>query len=417
MKPSHTGLWRHADFMRLWVGQTISTLGSHVGGGAIRFTAILLLGATPIQLGILSAAALVPTLLLGLFAGVWVDRLPRRPILMVADIGRAVLLLSVPLAYLLGSLRIEQLYVVVALMGALSVFFEVAYHSLLPSVVRRDQLVEGNSKLGISDSVAEIVGPPLGGTLVQLISAPFAVLIDAVSFLGSAVAIWRIRAVETVAESKHARESVVRELLEGVRAVVQAPVLRALLGAAVTQNLAGSIIGTLYDLYLIRELGLSPALVGLTIGAGGVGALFGAMITERVVGRFGLGPTMIGTRVVGLIGLLIPFARGPVSVALAMVMLAQLADVAMAIYLINTLSLRQSVTPDHLLGRVNASFNVVVTTAGLIGALLAGVLAQMIGVRWAIALGVLGVSLSALWLYYSPIRSFRATGQHAGNVQ
>src|SRR5262249_23335746 len=195
-RPRFGGLWSHHDFMRLWAGQTVSQLGSTVTREALPYTAILALGATPIQMGLLGAAGAAPLLLLGLLAGVWVDRLRRRPVMIAADLGRAVLLLSVPGAYLLGLLRIEQLYVVAALVGVLSVFFDVAYQAFLPSLVQREQIFEGNSKLGMSGSVAEIAGPPLGGTLVQLVGGPVTILLDALSFVFSARSLLRIRAPE-----------------------------------------------------------------------------------------------------------------------------------------------------------------------------------------------------------------------------
>jgi MFS family permease len=174
MRTSFAGLWRSPDFLRLWAGQGISLLGSQIGGGALRYTAILVLGASPLQISLLSAAGLLPALLLALPAGIWIDRVRRRPVLVAADVGRALLLLSIPIAFALGLLRIEQLYLVALLVGGLSILFDTAYPSFLPSVVRRENLVEANSKLAASDSLAEIAGPPLGGALVQLVTAPLA---------------------------------------------------------------------------------------------------------------------------------------------------------------------------------------------------------------------------------------------------
>jgi MFS family permease len=409
VQPHFRGLWRHGEFMKLWIGQTISQLGSHIGGGALRFTAILFLAATPLQLSLLTAAQMLPTLLLGLLAGVWVDRLRRRPLLIAADIGRGVLLLSVPLAYLLGLLRLEQLYLVAALVGALAILFDVAYGAYLPEVVGRAQLVEGNSKLSASGSVAEIAGPPLGGALVQLISAPLAIVLDALSFLVSALAIWRIRAPEPAPEVPHDRPGLRRELAEGLGAALRDPLLRALLGAGFTMSLFGGIIGTLYDLYLIRELGMSPALVGLTIGVGGISALVGAFAAGPITRRVGVGPAIGGALALsGLTGLLIPLAHGPIYVALPMILASQAADILFAVYFINETSLRQSIVPPRLLGRVDASFRFLTTGAALIGALLGGALGEAVGARAAIAVGVLGVWSACLWVFGSPLRKLRA---------
>jgi len=191
-----TGLWRHADFMRLWTGQTISGFGSLIGATAIAFTAILVLHATPFQLGILAAVRLAPGFLTGLIAGAWVDRLRRRPILICADIGRGLLLATIPLAAILQRLHIEQLYIVTFFVGILSTFFDVAYESYLPSLIGRDQLIEGNSKLSASASAAEFGGLAVAGWLVQLFTAPLTILIDAVSFAVSAISISLVRTPE-----------------------------------------------------------------------------------------------------------------------------------------------------------------------------------------------------------------------------
>jgi MFS family permease len=402
MRPSTASLWRHASFIKLWSGQTISQFGSHIGGGALRLTAIQILGATPFQLGLLTAAQLAPALLLGLLAGVWVDRLRRRPILIAADLGRGLLLLSVPLAFALGVLRVEQLYVVAGLAGALSLFFDVAYGAFLPSLIGRERLVEGNSKLSASDSIAEIAGPPAGGLLVQVLSAPLAILFDALSFLASALAIWSIRTHEPAPGAPSAAPNIRREMIEGLRAVANDALLRPLLGAAVTLSLFGNMIGALYDLYLIRDLGFSPAVIGLTIGIGGVSALFGAFLATPVVTRFGVGPTLGSVLALKIFTVsLLPLAHGPL--ALPMLLIGQAGDVLFAIYAIAETSVRQSLAPEHKRGRINASFTVVVTGAGLVGAQMGGLLAEWLGVRGALVIAALGISTACLWIVASPL--------------
>lgn len=411
------GLWRQPEFMKLWTGQTISRFGSHIGGGALRFTAILILGATPLQLSLLTVAGMVPALLIGLMAGVWVDRLRRRPILIAADVGRAVLLLSIPLAYMLDMLRIEQLYIVAALVGVLTIWFDVAYHAFLPAVVQREHLVEGNSKLGMSDSVAEIAGPPMGGALVQLLSAPFAILLDAFSFLCSAVAIGLMRTPEPAPAVSDDHVGLRQELVSGLLAVRRDRVLWPMFIAVTMQNLAGGIIGVLYDMYLLRELGMSPAIVGLTVGVGGVGALVGAFLAQPMVERFGVGRAIVGGVLVNsAASLLLPLAYGPLSVSLTMILVSQASDVAGAVFFINMLSLRQAVTPDNLLGRVNASFSFATTAAGLVGALAGGLLGEWLGLRPGIAIGAIGVGMASVWLACSPIRSVREMQQPEGGA-
>ncbi len=411
MKLQLTGLWQHPDIMRLWTGQTISALGSQIGGTALTFTAILTLHATPLQLGWLETARAVPVLLLGLLAGAWVDRLRRRPVLIVADIGRALLLITIPAAALFGVLHIEQLYVVAALVGALALFFDVAYPAYLPALVKPHELVEGNSKLSMTSSVAEIGGPGLGGALVQLITPPFAILFDACSFLLSALSLGLIRGREP-APMRHASadtatpSGIIQEITEGVRVIIGDPILRALLGCAATTSLTGGIIGTLYALYIVQELGLSPLWMGIVIGVGGVSALIGAFLAGPVTRRFGIGPTLIGARLVAMaVSSLMVLAWGPPLVILPLLLLSQAADATWSIYGINETSLRQAITPHDLLGRVNASERFLTGIIFPVGALLGGLLGQTIGLRAAITLGLLIGALATLWLVFSPVRT------------
>src|SRR5205085_1546506 len=227
------------NFGLLWIGQTISAFGSRITREGLPLTANLVLGATPTEMGLLAAAGTLPVLLIGLLAGVWVDRLPRRPILIIADISRAVLLGTVPLAAVLGVLRIEQLYLVAVLVGILTVFFEVANQSFLPTLVQREHIVEGNSKLSASDSLAEIGGPALTGVLVQLITAPIAILFDALSFLASALCAGFIRVREPAPVPTEERQSLWREIREGLRLVLGNPLLRATTAALSTRAFFG----------------------------------------------------------------------------------------------------------------------------------------------------------------------------------
>jgi MFS family permease len=389
----------------LWLGRTVSELGSGIGGTALPLAAVLVLKATPLQMGLLAAIGAAPVLVVGLPAGAWVDRLRRRPILIAADVGRAVLLISIPLAALLHVLRIEQLYVVAALVGVLAVFFDVADQSFLPSVVPRESLIAANSTLGASASVAEIGGPALAGVLVQWLSAPVAILFDAVSFLFSALCVGLIRAQEPLPERIEQRQSLWRDVAEGLRMVLRHPVLRALAGSAGTFTFFGSFLGALYVLYAIRTLGVPPGAVGLLVAAGGVSAFAGALVAGPVVRRFGPRVTLGGSLLAyGFLSLLIPLATGPVLVAVSFLLAAQLlGDVAIEIYLVNEVSLRQDLIPQRLLGRANASMQVLSKGAGPLGALLAGALGQSLGLRWTLLIGVLGIMLSSLWIFRAPL--------------
>ncbi len=279
--------------MKLWAGQAVSELGSTVTRDALPLLAVLTLGASPFEMGVLSALGGLPLIFFGIFAGVWVDRLRRRPLMIIADLGRALLLGAIPLSAALGFLRIELVYAIVILAGLLGVVFNTAYRAYLPALVERSHLVEGNSKLALSSSVAEIGGSGLAGVLVQWIGAPFAMLLDAFSFLASAGSLALIRKPEPPVVPPVEQPSVLREAREGLSAVSAQPALRALLGAEATLSLLGNMIGPLYGLYAIRELGLSPAALGLTIALGGVSSLVGALLAERAVRRFGLGATLV----------------------------------------------------------------------------------------------------------------------------
>jgi len=224
------GLWGHPEFPKLWIGETISLLGSQVTVLSLPLAASIVLQATPFQMGVLGASQTIPFLLFGLVAGVWVDRLRRRPIMLIADVGRAVLLTTIPIAAVLGMLRLEQLLIVAFAVGVLDVFFGLAYASFLPSVVRREELSEGNAKLALSAEVARVAGPGLAGILVQVLSAPIAVAVDAASFLVSAFALTRIKASEPPPVPASERQSVWTEIGEGLRAVTAQPILRTLVG-------------------------------------------------------------------------------------------------------------------------------------------------------------------------------------------
>lgn len=401
------GLWGHPDFVKLWAAHTVSALGTGITGQALPLTALLVLGASAGEMGLLAAITQVPVVVI-LFAGVWVDRLRRRPILIAADVGRAALLVSIPIAAVAGALSLGQLFVVAALVESLSLFFSVAYRSYLPSLVQRERLVEGNSKLSAGGSVAEISGPALGGVLVQWLSAPLAILFDAASFLISALFLGAIRTPETPPKPAEERQSVRSEITEGLRVVLSNPVLRALAACSGTFTFFGNFFA-LYPLYVVRDLGMPPALVGLFVGAGGIGALVGAVLVGPVTRRFGVGPTLIGSLAfAGIVGSLILFVDGPLPLNIAVFFAAQLVgDIAICIYLINDMSLRQAMVPDRLLGRATASMGFLVGALGPVGALLGGLLGELIGARYTLAIAVIAITLAPLWLFFSPARALR----------
>ena len=402
-------LWRNPSFVRLWTGETISVFGSLIGRTALPFTAILVLDAGPIQIALLSAAELVPAFLAGPFVGVWVDRLRRRPIMIAADVGRFALLGTIPLAHVFDALTMEQLYAAAFFVGILTISFDVAYLSYLPSLVKKGQLLEGNSKLAASSSVAEIGGFSLSGWLVQLVTGPVTILIDAVSFLFSAAFIAAIRAPEPIPTPAEERTGVREEFTEGVRFLVRDPVLRPLAAAAVTLELAWRLFGAVFLVFVTKDLGFKPGLLGMTFAVGGVSSLFGALLARRSADKFGLGPSMWGGLILMSVSMLfIPLAQGATAVAVGLLVAQQLVgDGGATVFEVNQVSLRQSVTPERMLGRVNAAIRLTSLAAMLLGSLIGGVMGETVGLRPTLFAGAAATFAAALWIIASPARGMR----------
>jgi MFS family permease len=408
-----SGLWHHPDFMKLWIGQTISGFGSRITRDALPLVAVMTLAASPSQMGLLTAFSSLPVLLFGLVAGVWVDRLPRRRIMIGADVCRLLLLLSIPFAALTGHLNIELVYVVMASMSLLGLLFDVAYRSALPGLVSREHLVEGNTKLATTDSLAEIGGPALAGMLTQLITAPLAILFDAVSFLFSAVSLALIRAPEPPPAVRDKHSSLWHEIVIGFRVIVEHRVLRTLVIEIAITNFFGSFIGTLYGYYAIRELHLSPAVLGVLVGAGGIGALVGSLLAGWVSRRFGVGRAItLAALCGGMVNLFIPLAGGPILVVIGCLLAGQiLGDAIWTIYDITTMSLRQTLVDDQHLGRVNASIGFLAQGIAPIGALVAGPLAAVFGVRMILLIAVLGILITNVWMWFSPVQQWQTEAE------
>jgi predicted MFS family arabinose efflux permease len=411
---SSARLWRHADFLRLWAAHTVTQVGTQVSFVAVPLVAVVTLDASPAQVGVLTAIGSVPALALGLFAGVWVDRLRRRPILVLADLGREAVLATIPLAAFLGVLDMWHLYVALLLVGSMTLFFDVAYRSYLPSLVRREQLVDGNSKLEVSRSAAEIAGPGLAGELAQIFTAPLAILFDALSFVVSAVFLASIRTLESRKDrperpsgrglGRHSREA-----WDGIRALTGNPTVRALVSCTGTITFFNAAIEAVLVLYLVRVLDLSVATVGIIFSVGGVGLLVGALLAGRITRYVPLGTVLIGgPLVIGIPDLLLPLAAGPALLAVGLPCAAQfLFGLGLPLYRVNEVSLRQIVVPARLLGRVNSGEYFVREGLVPFGALLGGILGELIGLRTTLAICALGEIGGLLWILFSPIRSLQ----------
>jgi MFS family permease len=395
------------EFGLFWLGHTISKIGSRTAG--LSFVAILVLRATPIQLGWLEAIGALPALLISLFAGIWIDRVRRYPLLIWADIGRAILLFSIPLAAILSVLYIQQLYIVAALVGTLTVLFEAASQAFLPALVPHTRLVESNSKLEAASELAEIIGPSLGGFLVQVLNAPVMVFLDALTFLASALCIRAIRTKEHLSVAPEMRVGLWSDMWVGLRLLFSNPLLRATTAYSVIRTFCGGAFATLYSLYILRTLDLTPLVCGLLITMGGIGGILGAFATSKIIARFGVGVTLIGCGILdGVMALLTPLARGPIVIIIGLLMLGQLVgDFGMAIFGINEVSLRQRIVPNSQLGRANAGVQFLVGGVGALGAIVAGLSSEIVGIRLILLIGASGIMIASAWLLFSPLRKLR----------
>jgi MFS family permease len=399
-------LRQHRDFRQLWVGDTLSQFGASIGQFAIPALAVTQLAATPFEVGALTAAETAAFLLVGLPAGVWVDRLRRRPLMLRADFCRFALLTTIPVAWWLHVLTIWQLIVVALLVGLLTVFFDVAYQSYLPSLVGREHIVEGNAKLQSSQAAAQVSGPALAGLLVQAIGAATAVLATAVGFLSSALFLLRIR-TEEPEPARTERRSMRADIAEGLRFVLHQPTLRAITFCTGTSNLFSSVSMAAMLLFLIRQLGVDTGLAGLLMTGGGIGGVVGSLVATRLSRAVGQARIIwLSMLVAGPFALLMPLTEP--GWRLALFPLAGLAfSLSAVVYNVAQVSYRQAICPDHLLGRMNASVRFLVWGTIPIGGLIGGALAAWLTPRGALWIGSVGETLAVLWLLASPLRTMR----------
>ena len=409
--PPTRSLFRHPDFVKLWSAETISQFGTQVTLLALPIVAATTLNVTPFEFGLLSTIEFLPFILLSLPAGVWVDRLRRRPILIAGDLIRAAALLSIPIAFSLNALTIWQLYVVGFINGCATVFFDVAYQSYLPSLVDRDKIVDGNAKLEASRSAAQITGPGVAGVIIGAVTAPFAIAVDALSFIGSALFMFAIRRHETAPEprlNEHGeRPSMRSEIREGLRYVGGHRLLRSIAATTGLGNFFNNILYAILILYLVRQLSVTPQLIGLAFSLGAVGFLVGALIANRVATRFGVGATIVGAAMIsGPAELLIAIAPADVAVPFVAASVF-LSGIGNTIYNINQVSLRQAITPERMQGRMNATMRFIVWGTIPVGSILGGILGGLIGLHETIWIGAIGGVFGFLPIFFSPVRRLR----------
>lgn len=405
------GLWRHPDFLKLWAGQSVSVFGTLITRVALPVVAVLTLHASAPQVALIYAAQAVPALALGLLAGALADRMRRRPLLIAADVGRALALATIPLAALTGSLSLNLIYAVTLVTSALSALFDIAYPAYLPSLVEPEHLLEGNAKLGASMSVAEVGGFGLAGVLIQALTASGAVVVDIATYLVSIISLVFIRTREPEPTPRerisvcHALADLWHEVIEGLRLTAGDPTRRAFAAVAVVQAICGGLIETALYIYILRDLRLSAAIMGITFSIGGVAAFLGASVSERVTRRLGMRRTLRLAAWLGpSLAWAIPLAGGPAWVAIALLCVAQLGDAGYIIYDIAQVTALQTISPPGALGRINAIIRVLSGLSTLLGLALGAALGQSIGARGTLFVAMLSLLLGPLWLTIERIR-------------
>src|SRR5829696_8988057 len=409
MTTPRRSLLQHPDFLKLWTAETISVFGTGITQLALPLIAATTLNVTPFEFGLLTTIEFLPFILFSLPAGVWVDRLRRRPILIAGDLGRAIAIASIPVAFAFDALTIWQLYVVGFINGILTVFFDVAYQSYLPSVVERDQLVDGNSKLEITRSASQILGPGLAGILIGAFRAPFAMVLDAVSYLVSALFLTWIRRPEppievhdTVADGP--KPSMRQEVSIGLRYVLGHRWLRNIAATTGTSNFFGNVVNAILILYLTDERGLGPEAIGFAFSVASVGFLVGALTTNRLTARLGVGRmlvlTSIGFSVAGL-----PLAFAPDELIwYAVAISGFLGGFCSVGWNINQVSLRQAITPPRMQGKMNATMRFIVWGTMPLGAIIGGALGSLVGLHETIVIGALGGLVAFVPVTLSSVR-------------
>lgn len=420
LSPSRGGLWGNQAFLRIWLANAIDDFGTHISGLAIPLTAAITLGAGPLEMGMLAAAQRLPYFALGLFAGVLVDRRARQPLIILVNWLRALVLAAVPVAAVFGWLRIEILYAVAILAGACGIVFDVAYVSWLPSLVDRTDLHDANGKMESTTAAAQAAGPGIAGVLIGWVSAPFAIAMDSLSFVVSALLIRSIQparpdSIERSAASGGsggpvaAVRAVINEILLGIQVVWRDVLVRAVVSCSTLVSLFGFIFLAVYILFMTDVLEFSPAVMGLVLAAGGAGAVVGAMLAVRLSQRFGFGPTMIWAQIVfAVMGITVPVAVLVPSLAAPMLAISEFAQYgALAVYNIGQLSLRQARMPDAVQGRATASVRTAVSGAALFGSMLGGLLGNWIGLGETLIVGVIGMALACIVVIASPLRTLR----------
>lgn len=405
-----SSLWRNVNFLHLWSAETVAQFGHQLSVVAIPLTAALTLRANALEMGLLAASGQAPRLMIGFFAGAWIDRRRRQPVMRAMDYGRAITYLIIPLAAWIDALSFEVLLAVAILGGGQAVVFDAAWSAIIPHLVDRKNLSDANGKLMASVSLAQVMGPALAGTLIAWVTGPMVMAITAMTFALSGMFITRIRTIETGHERTTGTPSnLLRDVREGFRELLGSDLVRPLTTSAAVLNLGGFIFLAVYVLYMTDDLGLSSRGIGLVFASGGAGALAGSMMAAPLTRRFGVGRTILGGAMsFGAGNLLVPIALVVPNHALPLIVTAESVSwLALQVFNINRFSLRQALTPDRLLGRVASSSMTIVGGVQMIGSLLGGVIGQVFSVHIALIVGTTGMFMAAWWVWDSPIPHIR----------
>lgn len=404
--PGQTSLWRNRDFFNLWSAETIASLGHQLGVVAIPLIAALTLSSSPLEMGILAAAGHLPRLAVGFFAGAWVDRMRRKPIMIAMNLGRALTYAAIPVAAMLEILSIPLLLVVALIAGVQAVFFDAAWSAFIPHLVKRRELPDANGKLMASMSLAQVTGPALAGTLIAWLTGPMVMGITASTFAGAGWMLARIRKrEERPGHSGDEHPDILQEIREGFHELWRSRIVRPLTTSMIVLNFGGFMFLAVYVLYMTDDLGLGEQGVGLVFASGGVGALAGSAIAAPLAKRIGVGRSVLWSALAfGLANFFVPAAIMVPAYALPLVVASEtMSWMALQVFNVNRFSLRQALTPDHLMGRVTSSTITLVGAAQLAGSLLGGVIGQVFSVHATLYVSVVVMLLSAWWVWDSPI--------------
>jgi MFS family permease len=395
-------LWKHRDFLNVWAAETISVFGSQFYLIAMPLVAVLALDATEAEMGILFAVEMSPFLIFGLFAGVLADRKERRRMMIICDFGRAFILAAIPVAWYLDMLTWAVMFAVAFVAGVFTAFFDIAYQAYLPVLVKRNQLLDANSKLETSRSSSQVAGPSIAGVVVDVVGAPLALLTNSISFLGSAVFLLRVKNRENF-DKRSAHKPVMTEIREGLRIVLKNPILRGIAGCTSTGNLFGSMFFALMILFMVDSLQLNPTWIGAVFAVGAIGAVVGALVSSHIVSAIGLGRTIVLSAALSGIPIILLVLAYPGNALILLTPLMFANGLLMVLYNVNQVSLRQAITPDHLQGKMNATMRFLVWGVFPIGGLLGGYLGEAFGIKTMILISGIGTLFSVIWLLVSPV--------------